>query len=204
MLISARLFFAVLVSCSIAACSGDEFSSGSTGAGGSGGSTGSGGSGGLPGACPQAQPNAGSICTDEGLLCTYGMNARPNCRTHYRCDTGTWIKVREPQLAVCGALDDCNAVQGSHGAACVVAGVECSSSDRYCGCTCQPPTCTTKTWKCPTPPAPCPTFVPNAGTGCSSEGLSCTYGICDQDLKDQVTVTCTGGNWEWSDTSCLT
>jgi hypothetical protein len=189
----------------LASCSGDEFASGTGGSGGSGAS-GSGGSAtggtgaGPPGVCPGTQPTAGSACPTNDLFCTFGNDARPNCRVHVRCVGDTWSIVREPN---CSFPLPCE-VATVTGAQCLTKGDECSGTNLYCACTCTPG-CGSYTWKCPAPGAGCPPVAPNAGTGCAAEGTSCTYGVCDDEtpLHDQVVVQCQGGSWTWVDTSCL-
>lgn len=203
---SRRLLRPVILACvlSSAAC-GEEFTSGTGGSGGVasggvGGATGGNG-GGPPGACPAAQPAAGTPCDAESLLCTFGSDARPNCRVHVRCASGAWSIVREPNCPISLPCD----VATVTGKQCLTPGDECSDANRYCACTCTVGTCSGYTWKCPPTGPNCPTIVPNAGTGCSAEGASCTYGVCDDTtpLHDQVVVTCQNGSWAWTGTSCL-
>jgi hypothetical protein len=55
-------------------------------------------------------------------------------------------------------------------------------------------------WGCGTPAADCPKITPNAGTACSQEGQSCTYGQpCG--ISGQTT-TCTDGAWVWDNGLC--
>jgi hypothetical protein len=193
-------------------CSGEEFTSASGGGAGSssggassgGGNPGGGGTGGaLPGVCPGSIPSPGSACDDNGRLCTYGDDARPNCRTHVECVGSKWATVRVPPAASCGLAVSCELATVT-GTACFIKGDECTSANRYCACLCVPG-CGSYKWKCSDPVAGCPAIAPNAGTGCSPDGRTCMYGACDDPsgVTDQVRVDCKNGVWEWTDTSCL-
>jgi hypothetical protein len=196
--------WAILVLMAAPSCGGEEFTSGTggtgaTGSGGLGGSGTGGSGGGPPGACPATQPAAGTPC-QEDLLCTYGDDARPNCRVHVRCVSSAWSIVREPN---CPLTLPCAAATVT-GTQCLTSGDECADPNGYCACTCTPG-CSSYTWKCPSPGPGCPPIAPNAGTGCGAEGATCSYGVCDDTtpLHDQVIVQCQNGSWAWIDTSCL-
>jgi hypothetical protein len=51
-------------------------------------------------------------------------------------------------------------------------------------------------WICYTPSGACPLVVPNAGTPCASEGLTCPYDGCN------MVVVCSSGLWGWSGYAC--
>lgn len=199
------LAFVFVFSLGAFSCGGEDFSSGGQGSGGGGGAGagGSGGSGAAPsGSCPDTLPSAGTACSREGLLCTYGSDARPKCRTHAQCTNGSFNIVKEPAAGSCSTPPACE-LPLPIGKTCLTLGDECTGSDGYCACTCVPG-CTTWTWKCPAPTAGCPPALPNAGTPCGAEGISCTYGVCDDasGVRDQVTAQCSGGAWAWT-AQCL-
>jgi hypothetical protein len=183
----------------------DEFSGGEGqgGTGATGGKSGSGGRGGAPaaggsdagpaGPCPASQPTVGDPCGEVGRVCTFGSDPAPRCRSQVECSADSrWTLTRQ---AHCSNLEQCGAG--------ITTGTECftrkeCTRDLYCACTCQPG-CSKMTWKCPVPGAPCPSVLPNAGTGCSQEGVTCAYGLCNDEIKNAATAQCVGGTWLWID-----
>jgi hypothetical protein len=189
----------------LGACSGEDFTSGEGGSGASGGNTGTGGGNGgsggaLPSICPAQIPTAGDLCDQEALLCTYGNDARPSCRTHSECNGGKWATTKQPN---CDLAVPCELTRVT-GSVCLIKSEECVSPDHFCACVCNPG-CSTYKWVCPSPGPGCPAIAPNAGTGCSPSGTNCVYGVCDDmsPVRDQVRIECKDGAWEWTDRSCL-
>lgn len=183
-------------------CEGD----GGGGAGAGGAPQGAGGAG-PPGptGCPGAAPTDQTVCDSAGLVCTYGDEATPQCRTVATC-LGTLFQVDTPEPFECDPA--------SCPASAPVAGEECSPEQLTCGfeggvlcsCTtclggpCGPPP---PVWVCGAPPERgCPELLPNAGTACSGlEGQECSYGNpCSGGQAtrcDEAT-----GAWQWVALPC--
>ena len=148
--------------------------------------------------CPAAAP-VGGTCTaaQQGLRCTYGTDVRPECRTDYTCTSGGWATTKN----FCASAIDCGANAPTQGAACSTEGV-CVIGSEICVCgSCWAGPCSTSpTWGCAQPPttAGCPATVPNDGTACTQEGLSCNYGlVC---AGSGAVVDCKSGRWTWNQT----
>lgn len=133
--------------------------------------------------CPATTPTSGSACSSLGLVCAYGDDPRPQCRTSVTCTGGGW------QVALTGCppvpTTTCPATAAAaEGQTCAKEGAFCSYSGGTvtCGCSaCAGGPCgTVATWHCAYPPtdARCPTTLPNLGTACTTGGLSCDYGSC--------------------------
>jgi hypothetical protein len=150
--------------------------------------------------CPVDQPDHGATCTvDTSLICEYGNDARPACRTHATCPSGTWqVAVSGcPPLPVAGQ-QGCP-VATSSGGACSSDGLLCDmGDDTFCACSsCAGGPCSlTPRWACggrPTTPG-CASRSPGLGSGCTDEGLVCVYGpICVASVS--VGRRCAGGVW---------
>ena len=151
--------------------------------------------------CPDMPPAAGTPCARAGLACQYGDDPRQDCRLLATCAmppgslTARWDVLAPrcvmPPKAMCPATR-----QDAAGKACSPIGAYCAyEQGLFCLCT----NCRTgpvdvcggdPVWRCDTPsPVPgCPAAMPNLGTSCAQEGLSCMY-TCDSGRL------CQGGIW---------
>ncbi len=151
--------------------------------------------------CPEIAPTPGSNCPIYGLYCTYGDSVRVDCRkgfgcsSHYQWNAGRECK--EPPADYCPP----NPGQGS----CLVRYP--GGGDRFgtCAypdgtmCVCEP--CPNKLcqngpgWECVAPPTTngCPRIIPNVGTPCQQQGLTCSYGVPCRDGRGLV--ICRSGTW---------
>jgi hypothetical protein len=194
--------------CGSSVDSGGQGGSGATGSTTSNGTTGNGtttttGTGGAsPSGCPADAPTGGPPCAEEGLLCTYGEEQRPECRITASCSGGTWI-VSAPPCAVPGP-GTCPTAPPPSNDVCPEDGAVCTYDDgAICECTtclggpCGPPP---PVWICGAPGPGCPTIAPNAGTACGQEQQSCTYGNpCG---ISGVIAVCQDGAWIWDVPVC--
>jgi hypothetical protein len=146
--------------------------------------------------CPTAMPSSSGSCAPNGLVCAYGTDPRPWCRSSAMCSGGHW--------ALSGST--CPSVGGTCPTSAPASGVSCAPNELYCPypdgtqCTCVVcppfgPACPpgpTKWW-CTSPPSDtrCPRFSPNLGTSCSPESLDCRYSGCALGAH----VRCTGAIW---------
>ncbi len=147
--------------------------------------------------CPTTPPTPSAACAREGLVCQYGEDPRGDtCRPTFTCTAGKWAT----KLTGCPPLpkpDQCPASRDlAQGKACSPMGAYCGYGDLSCLCTsCPPnaPVCQTlpPQWFCTAPQMTpsCPNAEPNLGTGCASEGATCSYQC------DHLTRVCTGGMW---------
>ena len=159
---------------------------------GPGGSSGAGGSG--PGSpfCPVKVPPDGATCLFEGLLCEYGNDPRGDkCRTILACSDQRWKYTNKPE---CPAIEypECRTRPGE---VCDQVNTYCYQSDgAACGCSTCPPNMIclpgSKPYLYCTMPSShgCPAGLPNLGTPCEIEKLSCDY--CPDNPR-----TCYGGIW---------
>ncbi len=157
------------------------------------------------GGCPASPPAASSACPNAGLACSWGSDARAQCRTVGTCSGAApgW------QLSggSCGAPTAvCPATMPSADAGlapCTQAqlGLTCvySGSAYTCANGCGGPVQASQTdvW-CVSPlDAGCPAYVPNLGTECSPVGLACNYNACASGLD----VLCQG-IWQQDFVAC--
>lgn len=175
---------------------------GGTGHGGSSGAAGKndGGTGGVArSACPNSAPSIADSCAAEGLDCSWGESAFPECRTHLVCAQGKWGKgltlgaCRSTSAGVCpvdAAEKGSGCPAGNVGAGCSYAsGSLCTCQSQVCGGTgCTP--LSSPTWICSQPPTGCPTLAPNAGAACDGN-RTCMYEYCG------LTAMCRDGKWLW-------
>ncbi len=186
----------------LAAGCGSSVTTGGTSSG-SGGGGGGGGNGGS--FCPASEPFGGSCAgVPEGLRCTYGDSTRPDCRNDWTCLNGSWTTTKgiciEPPPGNCGAS------KPVEGTVCGGEGDICTYGTSLCICTscsvgpCMPPP---PTWSCAEPPVTpgCPEVIPNDGSPCTTNGLTCFYGlVCSVAGAKAV---CKNGAWLWDQTiSC--
>src|SRR5262249_41252874 len=147
-----------------------------------------------------SQPVEGSLCNiPTNYFCTYGDSVRPDCRTAWTCsDGGSWFQTQstclEPPPGECpGVQPSAQSVCPSQGDVGTYGGTIC-----LCGaCAGGPCMLPPAKWQCAPPPstAGCPPVVPNGGSACSADGLTCTYGFpCS---STGVQVTCMFGAWQW-------
>ncbi len=205
----------VLSLAGLAACSSNVETSGAGGsssASGSGGghvSTGSAldstGTGTTGSPCPATEPQGGSCSAPDGFRCTFGSSVRPECRNEWLCSHGEWLSTKGQCFDP--PEQDCAFSKPPTGSVCPAEGDVCPlGDDTICICSscaggpCMAPPAK---WQCAPPPstAGCPKVVPNDGTACSQNGLSCTYGfICS---GSGAMVECKGGLWKWQqDIAC--
>lgn len=194
-------------------------SNGGRNGGGPGNSGGSsiGGSGGREqvAGCPAAPPMPGAACEVSVLPnspnpgaadCTWGDDPRPNCRTQALCADGQW-QVTEGNGEVCDApalAAECGDTPRTPMSECENVNAECwyPNGDR-CACSnCQGgsgfPVCQEidpPQWACFSPQAGCPATIPQAGSPCSKDGLSCGPNC-------ELQVICAEGKWRWQQGQC--
>jgi hypothetical protein len=147
------------------------------------------------GGCPASPPAASSACSNEGLMCSWGSDARAECRTYGTCGgvTPGW------QLSggACGPPEaSCPATAPDAGEApCaqVQLGLTCvySGSAYTCSHGCGGPIIEGQgdVWCVSSLDAQCPPYVPNLGTECQPAGLTCNYNAC---ASGGMAVTCQG------------
>ena len=152
--------------------------------------------------CPATAPNANDSCTIDQLGCSYGHSVLPCERQQLLCTGGVWT----PQGSCSPTpADQCPASPPTTGTQCSTNGARCGYSDgTICGCTnCPAGPCTANpaAWDCapPTEISDCPRTVPNNGTRCDDEGLTCSYGDCG---VDTAYVSCEGVEWVWQPPIC--
>jgi hypothetical protein len=185
----------------LAAGCGSTVSTGGTSSsnGGGGGNT-STTTGGGSGLCPPADPT-GQSCAGfpSPFQYTYGDSVRPECRQTVVCVDATW----EAMGGTCvkPPPDMCGGTQPADGTVCTGEGNVCTFDNTICICSsCSGGPCMAPPpkWQCAPPPSTpgCPPVVPNDGTACSMNGLSCTYGIICS--PSGVQVDCKNGAWLWN------
>lgn len=203
------------------ACGGTTIVDTSSGSGGEssslaqgGGAQGSGGQGGADGfLCPIVAPADGSRCRPppnsfhDRAHCTWGDDPRPDCRVMALCgDDGTWI-VLSPNAQACSTSPlpaACTTPPPAAGATCDDVTLSCWYPDgERCWCSnCQGgtpyPICQRidpPQWACASPPPGCPASIPQAGSACTSPGLSCGPSC-------ELQVVCSAGVWVWRHGNC--
>jgi hypothetical protein len=175
---------------------------GGTTSAGTGGATGAGGAtSGSP--CPATATAAGSCAgVAPGFRCTYGDDARPDCREVTQCIGGAWT----PMPSACSMSTVCGVTQPTAGTVCSNDGTlsaACTYGDVIClcdACAAGPCMAPPTDWQCAGPPttAGCPSVVPNDGTPCTAEGTQCTYGFVCSQFGAGAEVSCTNGLWLWN------
>jgi hypothetical protein len=204
----AKICMGALLAAGSFGCGGTTSDGGGGGAG--GGGSGGGGSSAL---CPASPPTAGTPCTPpesttfgDRAHCSWGDDPRPECRTSARCqDDGIW-SVAEPAAGctVPPLPAACPAPAPEPTTVCSDPSLSCWYSDgERCGCSaclggseypvCQP--IDPPEWACATPAAGCPTTIPQAGSACSTPGLSCGPSC-------ELVVICEDGSWIWREGDC--
>jgi hypothetical protein len=142
----------------------------------------------------------------EPIHCTWGSDPRPECRTKATCrDVGGW-QVTESDDVVCAepALPpSCPANRPNDGTVCSDEGPCWYPDGPSCFCSpcvngseyplCQP--IDPPEWACRVPPAGCPATLPQAGSACDQEGLSCGPDC-------EISITCEDGIWRWATGMC--
>ena len=149
--------------------------------------------------CPSAVPSG--ACTTDTLICEYGDDPRPGCRTRAECSDAMWL-VSAPDCepipdATCPAtrqeadLQDCDPEE----AICSYGDLDCVCSK--CDDTGPVVTCgDVATWHCesPNPDTECPEGRPTLGDVCSLDGKVCTYRC-----GEEGGVECRLGAWQPTD-----
>jgi hypothetical protein len=134
--------------------------------------------------CPAAMPVANEACSRVELVCQYKDDPRGDvCRDTATCSDTGWLTTRH----VCPDLPPttCPATRAA------AQGTACSPLFAWCsydqGLACECTNCPTGmpfdecsgalTWHCqePNPNPLCPITLPNAGTLCTTDGISCLY-----------------------------
>jgi hypothetical protein len=165
-----------------------------------GGAVGMSGGGAPTSVCPAGPPN-NDACV-SGLICTYGMDLRPACRTRYECMNKLWTV----SGTACAPLIDCldrDAGIPHPGDECTSVGEDCTLGDEaqggpvYCRCdACVGAECSPK-WDCIGPPLkPCLAIPPNEGQACDTNGQSCSYGSCGMPANDVEALQCVEHFWQ--------
>ena len=194
----------------LAACGGSVETPDPTGSGGAGamgssstGNVSTGGSGGGSASdCPVNLPANGDACAPDMLFCTYGESARPECRQQATCSNGKFVA--DNSACTESPPGTCLAQPPMNGTDCTAEGAACPYPDgTICVCSSCPggPCMQFPKWQCNAPAAGCPVVVPNAGTACSMDGQTCTYGFpCG---PSGMTTECKMGAWTWQkDITC--
>ncbi len=190
-------FTATIMNLALVALWGGCGSTVTDGGGGVGGTAGAGGNSSTF-VCPAILPNSDEACAGEGVLCTYGDLARTECRSRAECINGKF-QILLPKCAV--PADGICAPMPNPGVECPV-DAEAAVCDYPDGTICVCSSCSLGPcgappphFYCATPSADCPMIAPNAGTPCSSEAQSCTYGFpCG---PSGVQAVCKNGFWFW-------
>ena len=131
-------------------------------------------------ACPPSPQTPGWPCT-EGLVCEYGADPRPSCRSKATCSNGNWLITmgdcdRLPSVTCPATRDE------AAGQICPTDQAYCVYGDLSCECT----NCISGPvsscsgdlkWQCAAPnaDATCPAGIPLLGSACSTENKSCVY-----------------------------
>ncbi len=151
-------------------------------------------------ACPRALPGVEGACED-GLVCTYGVDPRPECRPRAECMNGRWRRALGgdcAKLTSCGKVEANVACDAAESAPCILNG------DTYCvctGCSGAGPCSTETSWQCAPSQgdAECPQVLPNHGQACQ-QSASCSYGSCA--TGNSVLASCDGAEWRWEEVAC--
>ncbi|MEA2697483.1 MAG: hypothetical protein QOI66_1754 [Myxococcales bacterium] len=168
-------------------------------AGSSGGSAGDAAGSAGAGPCPSQPPIAATSCNVASLICEYGADPNPFCRTYARCEQGLWqlAAVSMTECPSTTATTCPTTLEAARDTACNEKGAWCTwAPGTTCKCTdCRPgPTgdyCTgNPTWHCAKNSAGCPVGIPPSGSLCSGDQPFCTYGC------EYGTRRCTAGIWE--------
>ncbi|HSO35877.1 MAG TPA: hypothetical protein VLT33_25280 [Labilithrix sp.] len=185
--------------------------------------------GGRPPGCPDADPQGGTSCTKEGLLCEYGDDYNPLCNVTRVCSSGRWAQpiqsggkrscpstrpVIPPNPADCAAdVASLPAGACSSKSTCNYEGAVCTCG-AYCPSypvsrpPCDPDAGTTTNccdttkveWHCFEGPKYCATPRPRIGAACTTEGESCAI---DEPVEcGQTVMRCSKGIWDLGNTQC--
>ena len=159
--------------------------------------TGEGGNTGA-GPCPSEPPVSAASCNIAGLICEFGTDPNPYCRTYARCEQGQW-QLDAVSATQCPSTkaNTCPAtLQAARDASCAEKGAWCTwDPGTTCKCTdCRPGPvgdyCTgDPTWHCAQAPTDCPVGIPRSGSPCSGDQPFCPYG-CEYGSR-----RCTTGVW---------
>jgi hypothetical protein len=156
------------------------------------------------GLCPTTPGAAGTPCPLVGLSCEYGDDPRTYCNSYEQCSASGWqggggACPPLPTGTCPPTLDDARTMS----APCAPNTMICTYGDRICVCSnCNGPCSTTSHFYCDTAPTDprCPGARPLAGSPCSVEGASCTYGVCADSTV--ATRKCSGGIWIDQPSAC--
>jgi len=157
--------------------------------------------------CPDEEPSPASGC-EEGMICTYGVSPRRDCKTTFSCEDLQWRRTkgecRQPPAGYCPDENPsgqrCTAVNEVGAVVQRGPGAPCEYEQSVCLCYgCSSRACQNgqSTWECskrPEDTTNCPGAPPNLGTGCNGDQLECTYG--DPCTSSGQTVMCRLGRWE--------
>ena len=133
-----------------------------------------------------AAPAADTAAPDTAAPDTAVPDAAPAADTGPAADSG----------AIADAKTPCPAVEPS-GLCAEATSPTCTYGTRVCKCTAvcsgvAPPLGQTHDWTCAeAQPAGCPQTVPQKGTACSTEGVTCVWPTCGP-----TTADCTNGVWQ--------
>lgn len=184
--------------------------------------------GGRPADCPDSDPQGGSACSKDGLLCEYGDDFNPRCNVTAVCSGNRWARPIQNGSATCPSPPrtpatnptDCAVDPKSFAAGMCSSKSKCTYEGAVCmcgvGCSnypvrqrdCDPDagvttSCcdTTKLeWHCYDGPKYCATPRPRIGAACTVEGESC--GIDEPKECGQTVMQCRNGIWDLSNTQC--
>jgi hypothetical protein len=160
-------------------------------------------------ACPTDPPDAGSSCSDVGLVCEYGSNVAIACDEIATCTKSKVWSYTLPSGTTAPCTDagaaDCPSEYplASVGDSCAPNGLVCSYPQGTCTCSPGAPEAFDASpashWKCFPVQTGCPTNRPRLGQSCTTKpGITCNYGAC----ADGVEVHCVDGIWEEVAESC--
>jgi hypothetical protein len=186
--------------------------------GAAGGSTGAAGTM-TSSSCPPSAPSSGDGCSQEGLVCEWGVDFRGDpCRTIGTCSSQRW-RITQPYPGHCRPFPGVGTCQASlEGMACATDSTCTKADGNLCVCSSCPPNlmscqdalvtnsgstglpgAPSWTWYCPRPVLPfassgdsCPPIQPDLGATCTPEGVICKY---DQFVCGQPDKVCSHGTW---------
>ena len=156
--------------------------------------------------CPALAPNAGSECSEAGVICSWGEDPRFGCRTIESCISGQWASVgdscssREP-LCSRSAPASADAAPAPCGEADL--GITCVYGEQAYTCApCEGYLCRNASfWQTTALTSECPGTLPNFGEPCGApSGTICNYNQCakSESAVYGAALSCISGAWTQS------
>jgi hypothetical protein len=178
--------------------------------------------------CPEADPQNGTPCSKDGLLCEYGDDFNPRCNVTRVCSTDRWAQPIQSGGAKCPSgphtippnPSDCAADAKSTPAGACSSKSTCTYDGAICTCGVFCPSypvrqrdcdadagvttscCdTTKVeWHCFEGPKYCTSPRPRIGAPCTSEGETCA--VDEPQECGQTVMKCQKGVWDLENNQC--